>query len=87
MSPIILALAPFVIFPTIVFLFLPTPARRVAFGLASLAALVCSLLIQGRDNPLHLLTIATFGIAAGALLIEFAALLRVLVKRRRTAHG
>jgi peptidoglycan/LPS O-acetylase OafA/YrhL len=87
MSPIILGLAPFVIFPAIVFLFLPARVRRIAFVLATLVALLGSWLVQGLDNPMHLLTIVAFGIAGGALLIEFAAMLRTLVKGRRAAHG
>ncbi len=87
MSPILLALAPFVIFPAIVFLFVPARVRRFAFVAASLAALVCSGLVRGADNPFHLLTIIVFGIAGGALLIEFAAMLRTIVKRKRAAHG
>ena len=87
MSPIVLGLAPFVIFPAIVFLFVSARVRRVAFVLASLVALVSSLLVTGPDNPAHLLTLIAFGIAAGALLVEFASMLRVLIKGRRAAHG
>jgi hypothetical protein len=87
MNPIVLGLAPFVIFPMIVFLFLPARARRLAFVVASAVALVSSLTVRGLENPAHLLTLIAFGIAAGALLIEFASMLRVLIKGRRAAHG
>jgi hypothetical protein len=71
-----------------VFLFAPAIARRIAFVAASLVALISSWLVGGGpESPYHLITIAAFGIAAGALLIEFAALLRLMVKGRRTAHG
>ncbi len=87
MSPIVLALAPFVIFPAIVFVFTSARVRRFAFVVASLAALAGSWLTQGPDNPAHLVALIAFGIAGGALLIEFAALLRTSVKGRRAAHG
>ena len=56
MSPIVLGLAPFVIFPAIVFLFTPARVRRFAFVVATLVALVSSWLVTGPDNPAHLMT-------------------------------
>jgi len=87
-SPIVLALAPFVLFPAMVFLFVPAAARRIAFA-ASLAVAVLSWMTVkgGPDNPLYLLPIASAGIAAGALMIEIVAQLRRLVKGRRPANG
>jgi hypothetical protein len=87
-SPIVLALAPFVLFPALVFLFVPAAIRRVAFAAGlTVAALSWMTVEGGPDNPLYLLPIAAAGIAAGALMIEIVAQLRRLIKGRRPANG
>ena len=88
MNPIVLGLAPFVLFPALVFLFVPGAVRRIAFVAALAVAAICWLTVRGgAGNPLYLLMIASAGIAAGALIIEAAAQLRTLIKARRPANG
>ncbi len=88
MSPIALALAPFVLFPALVFLFVPAQARRLAFVAALLTAMLSYALLRGSPSgAIYLIPIAAFGIAAGALLIEAVALLRTLIKGKNAAHG
>ena len=88
MSPIVLALAPFVLFPALVFLFVPAAVRRVALVAGGAVAVISYLTVDGGpDNPLYLLPIAAAGIAGGALMIEIVAQLRRLVKGRRPANG
>ena len=87
MSPLIVGAAPFVIFPALVFLFTPAVVRRGALAMGTLGGLAGMWLVQGPDNPLHLVTIIFLGIAAGALLIEFAAFLRGIAKGKRAVHG
>jgi hypothetical protein len=87
-SPILLALAPFVLFPAAVFLFTPAWARRVALAAGTAVAITSSWILGGGpDNPLYLVPIAAGGISGGALLIELVAQLRRLIKGRKPAHG
>ena len=87
MSPI-LALAPFVLFPALVFMFTPASVRRIAFVAGIAVALVAwSMIGGGADNPLYVLPVAAAGISGGALLIEIVAQLRRLIKARRPANG
>ena len=88
MSPIVLALAPFVLFPALVFVFTPASVRRVAVVAGMAVALVTwSMIGGGADNPLYVLPVAAAGISGGAMLIEIVGQLRRVIKGRRSANG
>jgi hypothetical protein len=87
-SPLVFVFAPFVLFPALVFLFAPAVVRRIAIAAGAAVAIISYLTVGGGpDNPLYLLPIAAAGIVGGALLIEFVAWLRLLIKGRRPANG